>query len=93
MQLKPCRSDKLTANQYYTIMSSDNYTLEELFDYKNFSSGFLRKVEECIEVNKSMKILFCDIDGTLTETISGHAFKHWIKDDKMSEKSVAGWRR
>jgi alkylated DNA repair dioxygenase AlkB len=31
---------------------NDNYTLEELFDIKNFSSGFLRTIEECIEVNK-----------------------------------------
>lgn len=32
-----------------------------------------------------MKLLFCDIDGTLTETISGHAFKQHPKDLKVIE--------
>ena len=73
--------------------------LEEFFDYKNFSSGFFREVEECIEVNTSMKILFVDIDGTLTETISEYAFKQSPNDVKIIEgadKAVAhfaklGW--
>lgn len=39
-----------------------------------------------------VKILFCDIDGTLTETISGHAFKQHPQDVKVIEgadKSLA----
>ena len=32
-----------------------------------------------------MKILFCDIDGTLTETISGYAFKQSPTDVKIIE--------
>lgn len=64
-------------------MNLDNYTLEELFDYKNLSSGFLRAVEECISMNT--KILFCDIDETLTETISGNAFKQHSEDVKVIE--------
>jgi D-glycero-D-manno-heptose 1,7-bisphosphate phosphatase len=32
-----------------------------------------------------MKILFCDIDGTLTETISGHTFKQSPTDVKIIE--------
>jgi D-glycero-D-manno-heptose 1,7-bisphosphate phosphatase len=64
-------------------MISNNYTLEEFFDYKNFSSGFIRKLEECIEISMNTKILFVDIDGTLTETISGHAFKQNSEDVKV----------
>lgn len=33
----------------------------------------------------SIKILFCDIDGTLTETISGNAFKQHPQDVKIIE--------
>jgi D-glycero-D-manno-heptose 1,7-bisphosphate phosphatase len=48
---------------------------------------------------KSMKILFVDIDGTLTETISGHTFKQSPTDVKIIEgadKAIAhfaksGW--
>jgi D-glycero-D-manno-heptose 1,7-bisphosphate phosphatase len=47
-----------------------------------------------------MKILFCDIDGTLTETISGHAFKQSPTDVKIidgADKAIAhfadkGWQ-
>ncbi|MEH2034024.1 MAG: hypothetical protein V7K67_31200 [Nostoc sp.] len=46
-----------------------------------------------------MKILFCDIDGTLTETISGHTFKQSPTDVKIivgADKAIAhfadlGW--
>lgn len=43
-----------------------------------------------------MKILFCDIDGTLTETISGHTFKQHPKDVKIIEgadKAIAHFAR
>lgn len=35
-----------------------------------------------------VKLLFCDIDGTLTETISGHTFKH-PQDVKVMEGAEA----
>lgn len=39
-----------------------------------------------------MKILFCDIDGTLTETISGATFKQHSRDVKIipgADKAIA----
>lgn len=45
-------------------------------------------LHDCLQAyQKDMdtKILFCDIDGTLTETISGHAFKQHPKDVKVVE--------
>ncbi|MBW4675910.1 MAG: HAD-IIIA family hydrolase [Desmonostoc geniculatum HA4340-LM1] len=43
-----------------------------------------------------MKILFVDIDGTLTETVSGHTFKQHSQDVKVMEgadKAVAHFHR